>query len=342
MLPNIIGNEGIIRKIYGAVLEGMQYAHKQGIIHRDLKPANILLNSDDDVVISDFGLGRSMEALTSRATETGNKFGTLGYAAPEQFINAKKANSHADVFSLGRILYELYTGENPSVVPDLSKVPPEVALIVERCTNTNPSQRFQSATELRLAFTNIWVVSGKKTIEGTIKHIIAKSLAKDYLKSSEIRELSNCISQCKDDVDLMHEICVKLPGTVFSSLWTENYHVITHVVKVFTDQVTNQNWPFNYVDTIGNSCVKIFNSIENPKIRALIIYAIVEVSVSHNRWGVMDQAAELLMAANSAAEDIAVADALKPIAYHLIELKDRLNISKLGPNVADLLYYEEE
>ena len=61
--PGIVGDEIRIKKVFDTILEGMQYAHEQGIVHRDLKPGNILLRSDDDVVISDFGLGR---ALVSR------------------------------------------------------------------------------------------------------------------------------------------------------------------------------------------------------------------------------------------------------------------------------------
>jgi len=122
-LNEVVGKQERIAKIYSMVLEGMQYAHGEGIIHRDLKPENILFNNDRDLVISDFGLGRALDAETSRKTYTGEWLGTFAYMAPEQLQDAKRADVRSDIFSLGRILYELYTGSIPGAVQDLTTLP---------------------------------------------------------------------------------------------------------------------------------------------------------------------------------------------------------------------------
>jgi len=102
LIPQIIADRDRIAVIFSAVLEGMAYAHEEGVIHRDLKPENVLLNDDSDLVLSDFGLGRSIDAQTSRMTTTGVILGTMGYMAPEQFGSAKHADQRTDIFALGQ------------------------------------------------------------------------------------------------------------------------------------------------------------------------------------------------------------------------------------------------
>jgi len=336
-LPGLINDEGRIQHVYGAILEGIQYAHEQGVLHRDLKPANILLNSDEDVVISDFGLGRSLQALTTRATQSGDTFGTPGYAAPEQGANAKLSDERSDIYALGRILYVLYTGANPSAVQDFSMVPPGIALIIDRCTKTDPTNRFQSVTELRLAFENLFAAGDKKTNEGKIKQLIAKALAEGMLNDQDVAALSDYILGCLDDHDFLRDICVNLPGAVFNSLWKHNKHAVRSLVEIFTTQIASQWWSFNYVDTLGDTCIKIFKNIEDPQTRAMVAHAIVKVSVDNNRWKVMDQAAWLLMAANKPEEDLAIAEKLSAVADRLRVLEERLKKGRLGPNVTTLL-----
>jgi len=339
-LPGIVGDEDRIQRVFGAIVEGIQYAHEQGVVHRDLKPGNILLNSDDDIVISDFGLGRSLDALTARKTLTGDAFGTPGYVAPEQATDAKRADFRSDVFALGRILYELYTGDNPSAVQDLSRLPPGVALIVDRCTKTNQDERFHDAGDLRKAFTNLWIVTDKKTAEGRIKEMLAKATAQGSLSNEEVKDLSDALGQLTEDEELIQESCVQLPTTVIDQLWDENPHLVRDMVRSFADQVASQGWGFDYVDTLGNACVRICEAIDDPEVRATIAHAIVEVSVSHNRWRVMEQAADLLMEYAGPAEDMAIADALRPIQSRVVDLGDRIKKGKLGPNVGALLENE--
>lgn len=335
--PAIVNDEGRIRTIFGAILEGVQYAHEQGIIHRDLKPHNVLLNSDEELVLSDFGLGRALDALTTRATVTGDRFGTPGYTAPEQAVDAKNADERSDIFALGRILYELYTGDNPSAVQDLTRVPPGVAAIIDRCTKTDPQKRFASVADLRRAFTNLLRASDRESDSALIKSLLSRAIAQGQLAAKEVVQLVHAVERCRNDIDLLHEVCVGLPETVVSQLWKENQFLTATIVNAFCEQIINQGWGFSYVDTLGDACVRIYRAIDNAEVRAAVVFAIVEVSVCHNRWKVMNQAAQLIMASRSPAEDLAVAERLVAIRMQLRRLRDYLNVGKLGPNVAAVL-----
>ena len=93
------------------VLRPLGAAHRAGLVHRDIKPENVLLPDDGSVAkVADFGLARAVTEVAQ--TTTGNVMGTAAYLAPELITSGDSA-PRADVFSVGVILYELLTGEQP-------------------------------------------------------------------------------------------------------------------------------------------------------------------------------------------------------------------------------------
>ena len=149
-ISQLIGNEDRIYKIFSAALDALEYAHQQGIIHRDLKPGNILINNDHDVVVADFGLGRILDSTSPRKTKTGSSIGTYLYMAPEQFADAKNADIRSDIYSLGRILYELYTGTLSIGVQNTTSLPAGIAYIVNRCTEDSPQQKISISIRFKV------------------------------------------------------------------------------------------------------------------------------------------------------------------------------------------------
>jgi len=149
------------------VARAVQYAHARGILHRDLKPANILLDGRGEPLVSDFGLAKWLDA-TSELTQTLAIFGTPGYIAPEQANgSAGKITPAADVYSLGAILFHLFTGRPPflgehalAVIQQAAeKAPPklrslaptldrDLETICAKCLEREPTARYHSAGDL--------------------------------------------------------------------------------------------------------------------------------------------------------------------------------------------------
>src|SRR6266516_480379 len=149
------------------VARAVQYAHARGILHRDLKPANILLDGRGEPLVSDFGLAKWLDA-TSELTQTLAIFGTPGYIAPEQASgSAGKITPAADVYSLGAILFHLFTGRPPflgehalAVIQQAAeKAPPklrslaptldrDLETICAKCLEREPTARYHSAGDL--------------------------------------------------------------------------------------------------------------------------------------------------------------------------------------------------
>ena len=154
-------------QLIAKVTRAVQYAHSQGILHRDLKPGNVLLDGRGEPLVSDFGLAKWLDA-TSDLTRTLTVFGTPGYIAPEQAQGpAKNLTAAADIYSIGAVLFDLFTGQPPFLgehalavikqaaekpAPQLRTLAPsadrDLETICARCLEREPHARYRSAGDL--------------------------------------------------------------------------------------------------------------------------------------------------------------------------------------------------
>ena len=96
--------------------QALQYAHEHGVIHRDVKPENLLLTSDGNTLVADFGIARALSGGDDRLTETGLAIGTPQYMSPEQ-ATAGEVDARTDQYSLACVVYEMLSGEPPFTGP---------------------------------------------------------------------------------------------------------------------------------------------------------------------------------------------------------------------------------
>lgn len=124
-------------RITGEAARALDYAHRHGVIHRDIKPDNILVTSDGDTLVADFGIGRALGAagLEGAITETGIIVGTPTYMSPEQATGERELDGRTDVYSLGSVFYEMLVGEPPFAGPTTQVV------IAKRMSGELPSAR---------------------------------------------------------------------------------------------------------------------------------------------------------------------------------------------------------
>ena len=155
----------IVQKIDIAaqLCEGLAYAHDQGIIHRDIKPGNVRVLEDGIVKILDFGIAKF---AMSSVTQSGTVMGTPSYMAPEQ-IMGQPLDGRADLFAVGVLLYELFTGakpfsgdsptavvyqimhvEPPSVREKVPDLPDAIEEIIARALQKDPNDRYARAAEM--------------------------------------------------------------------------------------------------------------------------------------------------------------------------------------------------
>jgi len=147
------------------IASALDYAHRQGVIHRDIKPSNIMVDTDGNAFLTDFGIARMVEG-TEGLTASGLTVGTPGYMAPEQGMGLP-VDSRVDIYSLGVMLFEMVTGQMPyqaetpmavilkhinDPAPDASGVNPDIPIevdaVIHRAMSKDPDGRYQTASDL--------------------------------------------------------------------------------------------------------------------------------------------------------------------------------------------------
>jgi serine/threonine-protein kinase len=138
------------------VSKALSYAHKNGVIHRDIKPGNVLIDADGNAIVLDFGIAKLSRngATGTDQTQKDIIMGTVDYMSPEQRTASHAVTAASDLYSLGAMMYELFTGVKPlgrfrppsQVDPTL---PESLAKIILRCLEPNPTDRFSSADEVK-------------------------------------------------------------------------------------------------------------------------------------------------------------------------------------------------
>ena len=204
-------------RIVKSVVSGLVAAHAAGVVHRDLKPANIMIGSDGEALIMDFGIARSTggpadgalppaklnapQGVTATgrytdATVLGAVVGTVEYMAPEQ-ARGEAVDQRADIYATGLILYDILTGrrraerpgsalqrlqermENP--LPPVKTLAPDIpdalAAVVARATEPDPAARYQATTELAAALDRLDEHGVPKPIKRTLSLPLVAGIA---------------------------------------------------------------------------------------------------------------------------------------------------------------------
>jgi serine/threonine-protein kinase len=154
-------------EVTARVLSALEYSHRAGIVHRDIKPANVMMTTNGDVKVMDFGIARAMADASSTMTQTQAVIGTAQYLSPEQ-ARGETVDARSDLYSAGCLLFELLTGRPPFVADSPvavayqhvreepqppsafnAAVPPAVDRIVLHALAKDRETRYQTAAEFR-------------------------------------------------------------------------------------------------------------------------------------------------------------------------------------------------
>ncbi len=153
--------------ILDQLLDALDYAHTMGVVHRDVKPDNVFITDEGRVKLTDFGV-----AHVSRLDGSSDAVmaGTPGYMSPEQ-TRAESVDARSDVFSIGVVAYEMFTGHNPFGATDGAdihtimyrtahgeplpfagtSVPQSLIPVISRATERTREARYQSAAEMQIS-----------------------------------------------------------------------------------------------------------------------------------------------------------------------------------------------
>lgn len=115
-LGELIGTPALtpekIAKYMAGLLTSLEYSHRAGVVHRDIKPGNVMITTDDQVKVTDFGIARAISDTAGTIAQTTAILGTASYFSPEQ-ARGETVDGRSDLYSAGVVLYEMLTGQVP-------------------------------------------------------------------------------------------------------------------------------------------------------------------------------------------------------------------------------------
>ncbi|WP_176586034.1 serine/threonine-protein kinase [Priestia megaterium] len=271
---------------FNQILDGVEYAHREGIIHRDLKPENILVfleEGEELLKISDFGLGKFLDGNTN-LTHTVAALGSDVYAAPEQYGNSRFVNETADIFSLGKILYELLTYSLPVSI-DLDKInDSKLKYVIRKATNTNPEKRYRSISEMK---ERIKMVMGNpnnlKNSTSQFNHLYEQW--NTTFDNHTLKEICDLLIKQNSDFILYTQHFMNMDEFDFITMSNHFSEEFCEIVENYMLLIKGEH-PFSFTDKI---CDFIFSRLlkcieSNETIYEKTLETVLDIGYTHNRF----------------------------------------------------------
>ncbi|WP_052705286.1 protein kinase [Flavobacterium sp. 316] len=268
------------------ILNCLEHLHDRGYIHRDLKPGNILLH-DGKWKLADLGLITSDAEMTSSfATAEGFHAGSLLYMAPEQHTHFNGVTHHADIYSFGAILHDIFNGTRRVPYKKLS-ANGSIGVIIEKCTEEDIHRRFNDVSTLRnvlLSYLSKTEITNKDITEEISKWI-------DDLKVVETWDSNKLDSFViyLDHIEGSKEIIFyEISSYIIELLFKIDFYLWKRFVLMYLEWIYSSRFNFDYCDVLIGHVSKIFVLTDDLEIKSNAALTAAELGRSHNRWYVMN------------------------------------------------------
>ena len=290
-IPMIAGNAYAQYCVLNAILNGIAYLHSEGVIHRDLKPDNILYNNENDIVVTDFGLGIQQDSDSTTLTK-GTNLGTWRYCSPEQWVDMHSVDFRTDIYAIGMIIEDIVTNFNSIPIQD-----PTIKYIIDKCTKKDRNDRFNKVEELKhILDTYYSSLFGWQQIT-SMDELLLK-LGRNQVTEVEVIDIANQVVKVNDKEKI---------EVFFSNISEYNYQFLEHDSLVLSRDLVKElcrywdqtGWPFSYIDKIADLGEKIYTMSKDAEIKSSILYQIMDLAILYNRWYAMGTVRRLFNDLNS-------------------------------------------
>lgn len=306
-------------EIFKSMCLGAHAIHSAGSTHRDIKPENVMRLDDGRIVISDLGLARLTERDTTTLTQTAVFLGTRMYCAPEQLLlgGSREADARTDVYQLGKVLYELVTGDQPAVI-DSNLIPAGLDYIIDRSTQQHPDRRYQTVGQLMDAVENFVRAqdphgSAHEAFEAALAQ--ARTMLKDERYDSDnLENLLELLLQMTEDEDFYLEQFERIPRRLLRIMARRMPEHLERPVARYGEAVAEVigGYNFEHAEVVAKRMKAVFDASERPVLKVAAVRATMIAAVNLNRFAAMEVFDEMIVS-------VSTADIAAPLAEMLRE-----------------------
>ena len=275
--------------IFEQILSAMVYAHSSEILHRDLAPNNVLI-FDDNVAVSDFGLGKDYENLTKQGYSSVQGYGNINYVAPEQQDKLSAATKRSDVYSLGKLLYFILTGKNPRNTKDSEMY----ASLIATATLDSPEDRYNDAAAFETEYYKY--KEFYNTLATSINCTVAEFLQTN--KTATWKEFHEIVMKAQVNTHLFYDFIDPIVTRLHTIDTIQTYIIdikqeITDFIQLFAKKLREcygmTHWPFVAINSFGTFLHRMYTaSSDYPQCQKVCLEEMWYIAAAIDQWSVQD------------------------------------------------------
>lgn len=335
--------EDQVLEVFKDICHGIQAIHNAGATHRDIKPANTMRMADRAIVISDLGLAKLDPRDTTILTQTGVFMGTRIYSAPEQLVESRDADERTDVYQLGKVLYQLVSGDLPTLI-DKEQLPSGLDHIVDRATRQHPNERYQSVGALMDAIESYIRAKSpganpSQEYGAAIQEAQSLAVNEEY-RLENLKVLLTLVLQFTEDYKVFLEQFDKLPLNTLSVTAHRLPEELAPVLSTYCTAVEEEvgEYSFEYAETVARKMKAVF-AAGTTNLKVLAMKATMIAAVRLNRYAAMEVFDAMLVQITDPKDALPVADMLREETSYYGIIADRVSRTRL--HAAILSVYDE-
>ncbi len=314
------GEPSNILDVMRQVCAGVGYLHERGVCHRDLKPGNVLLTEAGLWAVSDLGLAVEFERSTVLTSTLRAGLGSWCYTAPEQWTQARSADERSDIYSLGKILQQLVTGDLP-VTSEMQPSP--LRPVVEKAIAAQPGQRYQcvgdllKAVEMALGQTGEWE-SPEDAGRRLLGRLRTSSPGADTL--AEVLAWAQALDENDDeDMVLLTKVLPGLSAGSISKMWRTDPGAFQRIYERYSNYVQHGGFGWDYCDTLAEFGDRVVDQTRDRGMLRLTLRSLIELGRNHNRWHVQGVVIGILQSITTTETAVAAAEAIRDADRQAVE-----------------------
>ncbi|AEE50890.1 serine/threonine-protein kinase [Haliscomenobacter hydrossis] len=274
------------------IISAIKFAHSKSVLHRDLSPNNILVfqNSQDNrpsIKVSDFGLGKNEESLSFYTHSSASGYGQALYVSPEQREKLKDSTIKSDIYSLGKVIYFIWTGKDPIDLKNCG-----FSSLISKAINEDPKDRFQNIEELEKSYLRIKKVMVSQSIPDEYKTLNDLASNMSVVDWHQFHQLALVEVNFNSVYSSYVSPVVQILNT--NQNLEKYYRELGNELKDFTiffcsklvQCLSTTGWPFKATSEFGSLLKRIYLLVKSEEVELLCLKHLWLIGYKYDQWSV--------------------------------------------------------